>query len=260
MKHRTAAIFYHVNDFNRPDAACVGHIARYLAKHNFEVIDYFWALRDDLPENTHDYDVLFIMGGPGSVYDTERPEWMDHEIHLIEQRIINQQKTIGICLGGQMLALASGGQVSSNHYFEFGFHPVSFLHDTGHPVLEGIPKTEIFMHWHHDGFCPPEGAISIATSDAARHELCDNECEGSQAFVYDSFLAIQFHPEMSLETVQINHANMTEDTERYKQSKSVVQELAPIYLASETDPSENCARDIFFKLLDNFLKPQNNDQ
>jgi|GEM_PF-4232195 len=254
MKHKTAAIFYHVNEFNRPDAACVGHVARYLEQHQFEIVDYFWTLRDELPENTHEYDVVFVMGGLGSVFTEDRPEWMDHEIHLIEQRIINQQKTVGICLGGQMLALAAGGFVNHNKHFEFGFYPVTFHHDTGHPVLEKIPQREIFMHWHHDGFCPPEGAVNIASSDASSLEDYPNENGASQGFVYDSFLALQFHPEMTLETLMLNGKNMTEDTERFKQSKSIVQELAPLYLASESDPSENCARDIFFKLLDNFLQ------
>jgi GMP synthase-like glutamine amidotransferase len=253
MKYHTAAIFYHVNQSKRTDAACTGHITRYLEKHNFEVIDYYWVSQDDLPENTNDYDVVFVLGESDLVQKKEGFEWYEHELFLLEQRIIKQKKTIGIGLGAEMLILASGGHVKKNTYYELGFHPVKFLHDTEHFILKNIPKSEMFIHWHHNGFCPPAGAISIATSDACEKELYDDEAVGSQAFVYDSFLGLQFHPEMTLETFQSNIDTMPEKTERYCHSKSLMQDIAPIYLASENDPSENCARDTFFRLLDNFL-------
>lgn len=254
MNYKKIAIFYHVNHHNRADADCTGHIASYLhAKHKPEKIDYFLAERDTYPENTDDYDLLVVMGGPGSVVSPDRPEWMTQEINLIKQRLEKKQKIIGICLGAQMLSLAAGGQVSENKFMEFGFHSVQFHHDTNHPVLKNLPKSEIFMHWHHDGFSPPPDAISIASNSASLHEEYDHWCGGSQAYVSDHYLGIQFHPEMSLETVQLAHEHMDEEAGRYNQPKSLVLELAPLYMVNPDSPAENCARDVLYKLLDNFL-------
>jgi len=254
MKYNKVAIFLHANEFDRPDADCTGHITAYLQKHGIKNIDYFLATRDELPKDTDGYDVIFLMGGPGSVVCPDRPEWIDHEIKLIKKRIEKKQKTVGICLGAQMLAIADGGQVSTNKYMEFGFHTVNFHHDTEHPVLSNIPKSEIFMHWHHDGFSPPPSATNIASNSASLHEEYDHWCGGSQAFVNDHYLGLQFHPEMSLETLQFAEALMDDTTARYNQDKSLVLELAPLYLTNPNDMHENCARSILFKLLDNFLE------
>lgn len=253
MTYKTAAIFYHVNDFNRSDADCAGHVSAYLKLKKFEIIDYFFCERDKLPENTDDYDVLFVLGGPGSVADSDRPEWMTNEIAEIKRRLGKKQKIIGLCLGAQMLAIANGAEVSRNKFMEFGFHSVDFHLDTDHPVLKNIPKSEIFMHWHHDGFSPPAGAVNIASNSASLHEEYDHWCGGSQGFVHDDYLGLQFHPEMSLDTLNIYKNMMDDTTERYNQAGSLVQELGPLYLTNPEDIEANCARDVFYKLLDNFL-------
>lgn len=129
-------------------------------------------------------DLLVVMGGPMGVYDTADYPWIAPEIDGIAARIAVGRRTLGVCLGSQMIAAALGARVYPGHGPEVGFAPLANL-DMESPLahLAGVAM----LHWHGDTFDLPAGARRLAST--ARY--------ANQAFaVGDHVLALQFHGEM----------------------------------------------------------------
>ncbi|MED4603490.1 type 1 glutamine amidotransferase [Paenibacillus validus] len=130
-----------------------------------------------------DFDWLIILGGPMSAYDKE--DWLQQEKRFIRSAVDHGKHVLGICLGAQMLAEALGGKVYRNEQKEIGWHPVTRTR-AAHRLFEDVPASFHSFHWHGDCFDLPEGALSLAYSDACRH----------QAFAYgERVLGLQFHLE-----------------------------------------------------------------
>jgi GMP synthase (glutamine-hydrolysing) len=136
-------------------------------------------------------DLLVVMGGPISVYETGDYPFLVGEIASIRQRLCAKKPTLGICLGAQLMAAALGARVySGSRGAEIGWFPIQPT--VGGPTPEwleplfaqGIPV----FHWHGDTFDIPAGAQALAKSN-----LYEN-----QAFaVGDYALAFQFHAEVT---------------------------------------------------------------
>lgn len=99
-------------------------------------------------------DLLVVMGGPMGVYDTADYPWIAPEIDGIAARIAVGRRTLGVCLGSQMIAAALGARVYPGHGPEVGFAPLANL-DMESPLahLAGVAM----LHWHGDTFDLPAG-------------------------------------------------------------------------------------------------------
>jgi GMP synthase-like glutamine amidotransferase len=86
---------------------------------------------------------------------------------------------LGVCFGGQMLALAHGGSVAKSAAPELGWTEV--VSDDDNLVRSGL-----WFEWHYDRWQLPAAATEIARNP-----------QTSQAFVLGRNLAVQFHPEMT---------------------------------------------------------------
>lgn len=139
----------------------------------------------------NDFDWLVIMGGPMGVYDEGEYPWLVQEKRFIEAGLSRDIPVLGICLGAQLIADVLGAKVSRNKYKEIGWFPVS-LTKSGRrsQLVEGLPVQFTAFHWHGDVFATPEGAQSLAISEA-----CPN-----QIFARGKVLGLQFH----LETMPTN--------------------------------------------------------
>ena len=95
---------------------------------------------------------------------------------------------LGICLGGQLLASALGGEVEPGLRHEVGVHDV-FLTDAARhdPLFAGLPRRLQVFGWHEDTFSLPPRAVPLA---------------GSMAFANQAFrwgataYGLQFHVEV----------------------------------------------------------------
>lgn len=129
-------------------------------------------------------DLLVLMGGPMALYERDEHAWIGGELARLARRLVEGLPTLGVCLGGQMIAAALGAEVRPGTVREVGFAPIE-LTDAGRAsplaALAGIP----LLHWHGDIFDLPEGATLLACTAAA-----------PQAFVKGRALALQCHPEM----------------------------------------------------------------
>lgn len=127
------------------------------------------------------FDLVVSMGAPWSAYDDDTVGvWVAHELQLLRDADRLGVPVLGICFGGQLLALAHDGLVSRAPVPEIGWMTI----ETDAPEL--IPPGPWFQ-WHLDRWETPPGSTEIARS-----------AQSSQAFLLRRNLAVQFHPELTL--------------------------------------------------------------
>lgn len=153
-----------------------------------EVVDLSRA--GALPPRHGSYAVISL-GGPMNVYETAAYPFLAWEDDFIRQVVADGVPFLGICLGGQLLAKAVGGQVAKNGVKEIGWHPVELdLAGRRDPLFAGLPDRFTVFQWHGDTFSIPKGGIRLATAAA-----CEN-----QAFRFGfggAAYALQFHLEVT---------------------------------------------------------------
>jgi len=158
-------------------------------------------LGDPLPEPI-DGDGLLIMGGPMGVADINDPAypWLPAEVELIRRSLEDGIPLIGVCLGAQLIAHASGGGVEVllggvplRPLPEVGWAPIQLTSAAlADPLMHGLPKRFDVLHWHGDRILLPEGARLLA-----RSARCDEQLFriGSRA------CGLQFHVEVDPQTL-----------------------------------------------------------
>jgi GMP synthase-like glutamine amidotransferase len=133
-----------------------------------------------------DYDVIVPLGARWPVYDEAlRRSWVSAETQLVRDAAEAGVALLGVCFGGQLLAQAFGGTVARSPAPEIGWYDV----DSDDPrIVPGGP----WFQWHFDRWTLPPGAVEIARTRNA-----------SQAFVLGRALALQFHPEVDRELLEL---------------------------------------------------------
>lgn len=141
------------------------------------------------------YDALWVMGGPMDVWQEQEHPWLIVEKEAIREAITNRRLPfLGLCLGHQLLAEALGGQVGPSQEPEIGILDVS-LTEAGmnSPFFDGITSTTKCLQWHSaEVLTVPEEAVVLASSPA---------CQVQAMSINDNALSIQFHVEISSNTV-----------------------------------------------------------
>jgi GMP synthase-like glutamine amidotransferase len=197
-------LFRHIN------CGSPGYLDQFLDNHDipFEIV----CVEDTspIPDSLDDISGLVIMGGPGDV--NSPVGWMRQEEALIRRAAALSLPVMGICLGGQMIARAMGGQVSSDYRLEVGWHHVEPVAGAENQSwLQGLPpRLEVFQ-WHAHEFQIPPGATPLLSS----------RCTPCQAFAMGNMLAMQFHLEVTAETVRSLTREYSGDM--HKQSSCVQQ-------------------------------------
>lgn len=134
------------------------------------------------------YDAVFVLGGSMNVDEGDRHRWLATEEAMLRELLANEIPLLGLCLGGQMLAAAAGGEPRRAPRPEIGWHRVEVTPEGADDPLLGplAPAFEAYM-WHSFEFPLPPGAVPLA-----RSEFCLQACRiGERAW------ALQFHPELS---------------------------------------------------------------
>jgi GMP synthase-like glutamine amidotransferase len=189
-----------------------GYISEFFGENNIPFTGTKLFENNTFPDiNT--FDILIVMGGPMGIFDYEEFPWLKDEQDFIKKAISSDKKIIGICLGAQLIAYSLGADIYKNKYKEIGWFPLKkdfYLEDSF--LKDIIPENFTAFHWHGDTFDLPEGAISIASSEA-----CKN-----QGFIYnDKVFAFQFHLESTEKSIHLLIENCEDelDGSRYVQDK-----------------------------------------
>lgn len=135
------------------------------------------------------YQAIVLMGGPQHLYADEGLTYLEAEKAMLRQAVAADIPTLGICLGGQLLASALGAEVRRHHLDEVGFFEIP-LTEAGRqdPLFAGLPGRQLAFHWHSDVFDLPQGAVLLAS----------NEKAPNQAFRYGRHAyGLQFHIELN---------------------------------------------------------------
>ncbi|HEX6684833.1 MAG TPA: type 1 glutamine amidotransferase [Candidatus Limnocylindrales bacterium] len=147
---------------------------------------------EELPETLDGYAALIVLGGAQSAYQTV--DWFPRLESLLRKAVRHRVPTLGICLGGQLLAQALGGRVEqSPSGLEIGAKLVAKRDiAAGDPLFGPIPfAPDVIQHHSDEITILPAGAVLLAASTHYPH----------QAFrAGDRAWGIQFHIETDTET------------------------------------------------------------
>jgi len=66
---------------------------------------------DELPPSLDGFAALVVMGGPQQAYDDGSAPWLRATKELMRTAVAQRLPTLGVCLGAQLLAEATGGRV-----------------------------------------------------------------------------------------------------------------------------------------------------
>ena len=155
-------------------------------------------------------DAVLVFGGAIHPDQDDRHEWLKAEIAWLTELIEDGVPTLGICLGSQLIARATGSWVGPLAEPEIGWHEVE-LTDEGaaDPVLSALPVRFDALEWHHYGHGLPDGAIALARNDASL-----------QGFrLGDACWGVQFHPEVTepqLDRWMTDKSDLPPDTENLR--------------------------------------------
>jgi GMP synthase-like glutamine amidotransferase len=150
----------------------------------------------DVPASLDGYAGLIVLGGyMGANDDAEHP-WLAQVRALLREAVAAERPTLGICLGGQLLAVANGGRVErSPDGQEYGAQLVAKRTAAAQdPLFRPLPIAPDVIQWHVDAITRlPPGAIELASSP-----VCAN-----QAFRLGRLAwGLQFHIETTPELVR----------------------------------------------------------
>ena len=132
------------------------------------------------------FDAVMVFGGRMNVGEESDNPWLEDEYELLRGWVAEETPLLGVCLGGQTLAHATGGRVSRAPRWRAGFYEVELNeHGRDDPVLGVLPPRFEALFANAYEFEPPADAVRLAAT-----------ADQQQAFrVGPRAWGVQFHPE-----------------------------------------------------------------
>jgi GMP synthase-like glutamine amidotransferase len=157
------------------------------AGHSLDEWSFAWGTPPPRPLGS--YDAVFVFGGAMHADQDEHHPWLGHETEWLAELLRTKTPVLGVCLGVQLLARATGSWVRRMPDGpEIGWCHVE-LTEAGalDPVLGAMPRMFEALQWHHYTYGLPKGAVELAKSPAC-----------TQAFrLGEACWGVQFHPEVT---------------------------------------------------------------
>jgi GMP synthase (glutamine-hydrolysing) len=152
---------------------------------------------EPLPTVGH-LDGLIVLGGSMSATDDDRSPWLPAVRTLLGEAVGARLPTLGICLGHQLLAVASGGVVARNPAGkQLGVLPIGLRPPAADDaLLAPLAGTDepVSIQWNDDIVVGlPDGAVLLAATPAGTPQALR---VGEWAW------GVQFHPEVDAAIVR----------------------------------------------------------
>jgi GMP synthase-like glutamine amidotransferase len=182
---------------------------------------------------------IVVLGSEEAAYDPA-VAWLPAEKAFLAQSMALGTPVLGLCFGGQLIADVLGGQVTKADVAEIGWVDVAALPNSGHsgaaadPADAAVPGT--WFAWHYDQFQPPPGSTVLAATGNCLH-----------AFRHGRHLALQFHPEVAPEQIELWLNKML------RQDPAAMSAEDARRLLDESERRGTAARDAAFQLYASFF-------
>lgn len=133
------------------------------------------------------YVGLIVLGGVANPDEDGRLPWLTEERRLVASALERKLPVLGLCLGAELLAQASGGEAPQLGRLDLGWRDIELTDEAhGDPLFEVLPERFAAFQWHRYGVRPPADATVLAGGPL-----------GPQAFrVGPSAWGLQFHLEV----------------------------------------------------------------
>jgi GMP synthase (glutamine-hydrolysing) len=162
-----------------------GTIIDYLDEHEtpYQIIHTY--MNETLPE-VAETGAVINLGCPVSIRHMKDHPFLGPVFQLVTEALRHDLPYLGICFGGQMLAVALGAQVERNKVKEIGADTVRLTEEGRSDALfAGFDVETPVFQWHGDTFRVPFGSALLAEGERCRN----------QAFRKNNAVALQFHLE-----------------------------------------------------------------
>ncbi len=152
------------------------------------------AHRGQALPDPRDVSGIVVFGGVQHADDVDGHPYLKDERELLRDATDGEVPVLGICLGGQILALAMGASLAPAPVREFGYTPIAPTADgRADPVMSVWESGDHVFHWHEDTFEIPQGATLLLEGEQVRN----------QGFRYgDAAWGVQFHPEITAPVIE----------------------------------------------------------
>ena len=138
------------------------------------------------------FDAVLVFGGRMNVGEEGAYPWLDDEYELLRTWVAEEKPLLGVCLGGQTLAHATGGRVARAPRLHAGFYEVELTEEGREdPVLGVLPSRFEALLANAFQFEPPAGATRLAATADQQQAFRVGRCAWG----------LQFHPESRKEQV-----------------------------------------------------------
>lgn len=175
------------------DRPFLGNAAAPLAAGGVDLVEYDLQRGARVP-GLGDADGFLVLGGDQSVRDIAAYDYLQREAELLRDAVDAGVPVLGVCLGGQLLAHALGGEVRRMERRMVAWAEVERLPAAaGDPLFGALPPRLRALHWNEDAFTLPPGGIELLTRAGS----------GVEAFrAGERAWGIQFHPEADSEALE----------------------------------------------------------
>ena len=140
-----------------------------------------------------EFDALVVLGGAAGPLDDERCPWLPAVRRLLVESAGGAFPSFNICLGGELLAAATGGRISRRSAPQVG---VFGLRDTAQSAADAVfgalPAEFESVLWHQEQMSVPPGGVLLATGSGSP----------VQGFRVGEAWGTQFHPEVTPEIIR----------------------------------------------------------
>lgn len=164
-------------------------VGQWLAAEGFEIQNIRAYAGEEIPSRIDESIAGIIpLGGHMNANEDHLYPFLTVEKNLLKLAVDNDVPVFGICLGTQLLAVATGGEVVQSEQSEIGIFDIDLTADAAaDPVFNIAPSNKV-AQWHEDvvSKLPPKATLLASSA------LCTNQVYRIGKKTY----GVQFHPEV----------------------------------------------------------------